>query len=243
MSKLWAIPDIHGRFDLLVKLWEELNKEFNWTEDKVIYLGDMIDRGPESMQVVQFIKKQQQDHPNNVVVLLGNHEDFMIQAKREYYSYDDIWIWEVNGGDKTLASYRKFYQDEEIVRDKMREDAEWFKSLPWSHEEPGFFFSHAPAPSEGRRAGHLKGREYTRHELIWSYSRDHKGLAKVFKDKIGICGHITQPNKQPTFYDHYYFCDAGSGKSDFYPLVAVEVKTKRVVSVSMYDPLDNKPKV
>lgn len=94
----YAIGDIHGCLETFLQLL----KEIEFTKDDTLYiLGDMVDRGPKSAQVVDTIIKMI-DNGYDVNVILGNHEDLMIKAiedkKVEY-------IWARNGAWKTLESY------------------------------------------------------------------------------------------------------------------------------------------
>lgn len=230
---LWAIPDIHGRFDLLTLLFNDLQLKhgFEFGKDKVVFLGDYVDRGDESKQVVDQLRVWKNMWPDHVIVLAGNHEWLMIAACIQH-TEDDCYLWAVNGGDATLRSYGP-----DIPRLSTslvpNEDVKWLAALPLFHEEPGFFFSHAPAPRENRRQQHMLGKPYNKSELTWTYSNDEFGVANDFGNgTIGVCGHIHALRKgifEPRFYPHYIFADAGCGCADKAPLVAIEVRTREVV--------------
>ena len=234
MSSIWVVPDIHGRLDLLKALNATLKSriDFSDPDTRKIYLGDMVDRGPESRGVIASIKKDCEDHPGQVLALYGNHEDLMLnglqrdgRGKRSLWDLSDVELWKVNGGEKTILSYQG--HDNELDA-----HVEWLKTLPLSIEYGGFFFSHAPVPREGRRAHSLRGKEFTKEELIWTYSPDEFGVARRFEGMIGVCGHIHKLRDNvlaPRFYDHYIFADAGCGCSPKAPLVAIEVRTREVV--------------
>lgn len=229
---IWAIPDIHGRFDLFEKLWEKLGQEIDLAKDDLYYLGDMVDRGPQSREVIQAIRGQCAASPNNVFALRGNHEQMMMDACLRK-GYDEEYLWKINGGKNTLWSYAN---REDILED----DLKWLYSLPLSIESDGFFFSHAPVPREKRRST-MAGKPFALHELIWNYpaNGDEVACSRNFKtdddkDLIGVCGHVHALNKHPPvlgprFYDHYYFLDSGCGCWDKAPLVAVEVTTRRTI--------------
>lgn len=225
--KLWAIPDIHGRWDLLQLLWSKLEADgLDLSVDKVIFLGDYVDRGPDSAQVVSFIRMMTKRHPN-VKAVVGNHEDININYMVRR-TEDDKWSFFANGGEATRDSYHRMgYMDmpEEHIR--------FLAALPDHIIEDGFFFSHAPAPRESFRNIVNKEQPFTRQELTWSYHPDNKGLARDHGDGvIGVCGHIHALRDgimEPRFYDHYYFLDSGCGCSPKAPLVAVDVKTKQTI--------------
>lgn len=220
-----AVPDIHGELDQLTQLLSMLDNRWglDLTKDKLIFLGDMIDRGPDSKGVLDTIMSLQQKYPNNVVALYGNHEDFMVRAlvHQDLYAFSD---WEYNGGIKTMESFGNIKVPQHYL--------EWLAKLPRSHEEDGFFFSHAPAPDENRRSILNRGAPFTDNELIWTYDPVEHRIARNFTDKIGVCGHIhALRNKvyEPRFYEHYIFADAGCGCSSKAPLVAINVHTKDVL--------------
>jgi Calcineurin-like phosphoesterase len=237
MGRLWAIPDIHGEFDLLEQLWKKLIDEeaLDLSVDKVVFLGDMIDRGPKSKQVIEFVRNLTLLQPQNVIALAGNHEWLAIDAHIKS-DYSNKHLWYINGGDNTLISYRDPQDPGRPVLSMPDEDIKWLAFLPLQHQEPGFFFSHAPVPRESFRNILYRGTtEFQPEELIWTYSPDERGIARDHGDGIiGVSGHIHQLRKgvmSPRFYDNHYYLDAGCGCSSKAPLVAVEVKTKKVVYV------------
>lgn len=248
MGRLFAIPDIHGRLDLLEKLLELLftMHALDLSVDKIIVMGDMIDRGPKSKQVLDKLRALEAQYPGHVIILAGNHEWLAIDAYLNPTD-DNQYIWHRNGGVQTLESFG-VYVDRNystnpygstdpgwFAHGKLPQDyIEWMGKLPLQHEEPGFFFSHAPVPRENRRNIMWRGtKTFAKNELIWTYDRDEFGVARVHDNGvIGVCGHIHALDKgklEPRFYDHYIFADAGCGCSDKAPLVAIEVNTREVV--------------
>lgn len=232
MGRLFSIADIHGRLDLLTKLWTELTTVHNLdlTQDKVIFTGDYVDRGPDSYGVVEFLKQLNEAHPNNVICLAGNHEWINIMYFIRKLP-DDIWMFENNGGLQTLDSYHRAGFNA-MTADHIK----WLSALPMKHEEPGFFFSHAPVPRENRRDIMVRGTDITPDELIWGKwdgVGDEFGMARDHGNGImGVCGHIHAIRKgqlYPRFYDHYIYGDTGCGCSPKAPLCAIEVNTKDVI--------------
>jgi len=102
---LWAVGDVHGRLDLLEPLMTAiLDDAATVAADRkvVIFLGDYIDRGPESRGVVQYLAKLSDREGIEWRFLKGNHEEAMIRflgkgtGGIEWFEY---------GGDTTLQSY------------------------------------------------------------------------------------------------------------------------------------------
>ena len=101
-GRVFACADLHGRLDLYKKIKEFLNPE-----DKVYFLGDACDRGPDSWETVKAITRDSQ-----FIYLMGNHEDMMINSMRGWYmdgptSYEDYYLWLSNGGGVTEESLMK----------------------------------------------------------------------------------------------------------------------------------------
>jgi hypothetical protein len=234
--RIFVIPDIHGEFALLKKIVDFLITvaKLDLTRDKLIFLGDMIDRGPQSNKVLEFIMYLQLDHPDNVVALIGNHEDMCLDAHRTGL-YSDFKYWGDNGGNETLKSF---------PGDIPAHILSWLGKLKDRHEEPGFFFSHAPVRDEGCRNYDLQGKPFTHYELTWTkcnkHTARHFGKVPGEADAVGVCGHVHAYQTYPRILDHYIFADAGCGTIQRAPLVAIEVKTRVVVAA--YPPTKEEPK-
>lgn len=95
-SKTCVIGDIHGCFNSLTTLLKLVESE----ADAFVFLGDYIDRGPDSKQVIECILDLKKRH-RNVVTLLGNHEIMLINYLK---GYDDATFIKA-GGEETLISY------------------------------------------------------------------------------------------------------------------------------------------
>ena len=99
MKRLFAIGDIHGCFDSLKELVE--NKIQLDKNDKLILLGDYIDRGNKSKEVVDYIiDLQEKDY--NITPLIGNHELLLLETFEDEKNKPK---WIQNGGDETLKSF------------------------------------------------------------------------------------------------------------------------------------------
>lgn len=97
----FVVSDIHGMddpFEVLLKYWNP--------EDKLVILGDLIDRGPKSLQVIRRLMKLKHEHGEQVVLIKGNHDQMIFDffnAPEEKASY-----YYMNGG---LATVLSFLQD------------------------------------------------------------------------------------------------------------------------------------
>ncbi|MDB6139613.1 MAG: serine/threonine protein phosphatase, partial [Verrucomicrobiaceae bacterium] len=98
MSRVFAIGDVHGCLTALQRLDKEL--AFG-PEDKVIALGDYIDRGPDSKGVIDYLISL--GRRARLVTLRGNHEVMMLAARTSGVDYMLSWLGV--GGEATMVSY------------------------------------------------------------------------------------------------------------------------------------------
>lgn len=123
--------DIHGNYNTFMEL---LNKIPQSEKDKgIVVCGDLIDRGPKSKQVVQYIID------NNILCVRGNHENMMIDWVNDGCSlFDRNSLFLINGGSQTMNSYRFEDGDNkgEVDYELMKTHAKWMDSLPYYIEFP-----------------------------------------------------------------------------------------------------------
>lgn len=136
-----AIADIAGQYDALMRLVSKFpGRDF-------ILLGDLVDRGPKSKQVIEWAMKTP-----NVRTLMGNHEHLFIDwwltmIDPDYQSVYSNGDWFSNGGLATLRSYVDSsvpMTQLELARSLPIEHLQWLEKLPVCYSTEHFFFSHAP---------------------------------------------------------------------------------------------------
>lgn len=100
--RVYAIGDIHGRADLLCALHDMVREDaaHSKAKNRIIYLGDYIDRGPNSFDVVEELLTPQLDDFSRIFIK-GNHEDMMLTFLEAPTSLH----WLDNGGLETISSY------------------------------------------------------------------------------------------------------------------------------------------
>ena len=97
----YAIGDIHGSYTKLANLLRHCIDHCGENYARFVFLGDYVDRGKRSREVVTLLIETQAKWPSQVVCLMGNHEDMLLAAA----SREDEAMWLYNGGDATLDSY------------------------------------------------------------------------------------------------------------------------------------------
>lgn len=98
-GKIFAIGDIHGCLDKLKTLLGMI--QLDWDKDLMVFLGDYVDRGPDSRGVIELLLDLKKEHADRLIFLKGNHEWMFTQ----FLKGEDYDLFLKNGGRKTLESY------------------------------------------------------------------------------------------------------------------------------------------
>ncbi|MGC8955733.1 MAG: metallophosphoesterase family protein [Fervidobacterium sp.] len=125
---IWAISDLHGCLRPLEKLISEISPTQN---DTLIFLGDYIDRGPDSKGVVDFLIGLSKI--TNCVFLRGNHEQMLLDVLDD----GDLYMWTINGAHATWRSYGSLQQ---LLLNDLH--IEFFKNTKYYHIEGNYLFVH-----------------------------------------------------------------------------------------------------
>ena len=135
MDKIFAIGDIHGCFDQLDRLVKKIGIDFD--NDTLVFMGDYIDRGPDSFKVVEFLINIKKKCPK-AVFLKGNHEEMF----ENYLLGEDMIRFLQNGGRMTIESYvRENSNENRFYMPPGHED--FFHSLVLYYETDEYVFVHA----------------------------------------------------------------------------------------------------
>ena len=135
MKNIFAIGDIHGCLAKLRALIEKIPIDF--TRDTLLFIGDYIDRGPHSVEVVDYLINFKKRHPG-VIFLKGNHEDML----EKYLNGTDRFTYLLNGGQRTLDSYlNQTTKSEAFPIPAHHKD--FYRSLKLYYETDKYIFVHA----------------------------------------------------------------------------------------------------
>ena len=175
MDNFWIIGDVAGEFDALMELIEKLPKDA-----KLVFVGDLNDRGPKSKEVIEWVKN------SGHIALLGNHEHMFIDYIKSRidpsYSpqYDsDIFLY--NGGVQTLKSYlgRPTWRMSDNVNEDLKVHLDWLDNLPLFFETEDVIVTHAPI-----------------------FNSDIGGFKNMSKFDAVWNRHCINPNKKFQFFGH-----------------------------------------
>jgi len=186
MQRYIVITDIHGELKKLENLLAKIDIR---VDDIFIFMGDYIDRGPDSKGVIDRVLEQ--SSKNKCIYLMGSHEyAYLHSQKDEYYNF---LFWNY-GGPATVKSYGSFENIGKIHGD-------FFKNLKFYHLTDKYLFVHAGInPDYSLEDQDEVDLVYIRHKFIYSKHNlpqkiifGHTEFKKPYidKDKIGIdlgCG-------------------------------------------------------
>ena len=196
-SRIYSIGDIHGRSDLLEKLLKKIKEDLEKKPIKnntIIFLGDYIDRGENSKNVIELIINL--SGCSEKIFLKGNHEDMLNNFLKDSNLLDS---WLINGGDKTLTNYgvdlKEFFFgkkdalqiQKEFLNKIPKEHLYFLNSLRYCYQIGNYFFTHA-----GVRPN-IKLSKQNKKDLMWI--REPFLSSKYDFGKIIVHGHT--PSYQP----------------------------------------------
>jgi len=144
------------------------------SEDALICLGDYIDRGPDSREVVEFFMELKEHHGPRVTLLKGNHEDMCLQAHKDglVNKRDARNMWRFDGCEATLASWGG-----KVPLEVLR----FMESLLLYHESKDMIFVHGGVVPE------LPLEHSEPYDLLWS-----RNAAPHYSGKTVVVGHTIQ---------------------------------------------------
>lgn len=202
-TALYAVGDIHGRADLLREVHGRIDRD--WVARPTarrleIYLGDYVDRGPESAAVIAMLRLR--STKSKIMPLRGNHEAVLLRFLDGKIS-DREWLeW---GGAATALSYGVNPSREAILSAAMSRaiplaDAEFLRLLRPSFRYGPYFFAHAGVMPDRSLE------EQVEDDLLW--------IRKPFLDHAGSFGAIVvhghTPNAEPQFRPNRINLDTGA---------------------------------
>lgn len=218
MKKLWAIGDVHGRADMLRPLLERINTE-RGPEDILVFLGDYIDRGPDSRGVIDLVLAELTARPDHTVALWGNHEDMAASAcglpsPCALGSDTAKRTWLGNGGWQTLGCYEGRIPEFRTHLGKLVPHLQvWMRPYGFEEVAPEVVCVHAGVPG-GEDAETLAqivpepglASPTGRDALLWMYPQlsDRKDPTRLV-----ICGHTARLNE--VVNERHFICiDTGA---------------------------------
>lgn len=220
-KELIAIGDIHGCLDPLKRLIQVLNPNERM---QLVFLGDYVDRGPDSKGVIEFLLELNQVY--DCVFLSGNHEVLML----DYIAWGNSLQkdWARNGGEATIESY---IQNGNV--DIPESHFEFLKSCLPYYDTLDYFFVHGGIKPYRTIAENL--RKMRLHDFVWE--RSHMDLETIAAnnfnwEKAVVCGHT--PLAKPLILEKLIAIDTGcvyNQSSQLGRLTAISLPSRKVFQV------------
>lgn len=174
------VGDVHGHYQGLLALLDAIALT---SDDQIYFLGDLIDRGPNSAAVVNFV------YENQFPCLLGNHEQMLLDAfPGTFIDQSALQAWLYSGGQTTVASYQT--ESNHLLLKHL----EWIRSLPLFLDLGDIWLAHAGVHPD------LPLAQQSPHEYCWIRDEFHSMRRPYFEDKLIITGHtitFTLPDVPP----------------------------------------------
>jgi serine/threonine protein phosphatase 1 len=251
-NRTFAIGDVHG--DLLALKTLLVRMPQLDSEDTIVFLGDYVDRGPCSKEVVEMVRDLQKRAPMKVVTLRGNHEDGWLRVLSG--GWPEFVMPPGNGCLAALRSYTgaPYKEGDRPTREELElmktgsffpeEVVDWLMSLGYFYEDEHAIYVHAglleepvtnadgtPGPSKWRHPAE------TENQTLLLWVRTMKFFLE-YKGKLVVVGHTTTDNLPPELdkhtpedpadtwaSDHVMVIDTGAGKGGF--LTCVELPGRK----------------
>lgn len=164
MKRILAISDIHGMFDEFIEMLHKVN--YNPENDQLILLGDYVDRGPKSKDVIECIMHLVQEQ--GAIALKGNHDDMFVKHVVNDLEEDSFRHMK-NGGLTTFQSYycrelefSALPEAKKYVKENFWHHIEFLKDLPYYFETVDYIFVHA-----GINPDYDDWKETPERDLLW----------------------------------------------------------------------------
>lgn len=174
-GKVWVIGDVHGHADALENLITEIDPN---PGDRIVLLGDLIDRGPDARMVIRIARER-----GDTFALKGNHEDMALKGFEgdNLISWTPPLDWLFNGGKQCLDSYRN--SDGELNQDDWVRDLVWMAARPHMILLDEWILVHAGIdPTESLE-------NQTAETLLWIRKKFHSAKKPLDSHRTVVFGH------------------------------------------------------
>jgi serine/threonine protein phosphatase 1 len=230
--RVYAIGDIHGRLDLLGRLLEQIDRDAASAAGKPIlrvFLGDYVDRGPDSCGVIEHLLALRRRAPDTVF-LRGNHEQMMMEFLEKPACYAR---WRNLGAEDTLLSYnvsppvfedQRAYEEtrQELLKAMPPEHRQFLAATQIFHASGDYLFVHA-----GIRPGVFLGDQQPQ-DMLWI--RDEFLSSKLTFEKFVVHGH--SPTGKPEIRNNRIGIDTRAFKTGILTALCLDGKDRRFLSAT-----------
>ena len=215
-----AIGDIHGCAASLEALLEAIDPAEN---DHLLFIGDYIDRGPDSRGVIDQLIALDKTH--ECTFLRGNHEALMLN----YLDLGAFNLWRINGGITTMQSY---ISDDGSAVEIPEEHEQFVRDTKLYYETNDYFFVHAGLKADLTIQENLD--QFGEEVFLWE--RGHLEASSFAWEKPVVCGHT--PHADPVDREKLLMIDTGCvyhDQPEMGTLTAVRLPQRTYIEVAYAD--------
>ncbi|MFN1833753.1 metallophosphoesterase family protein [Balneola sp. MJW-20] len=188
-----AIGDVHGCINSLISLIDSLRGEIT-DSTYLVFLGDYVDRGPESKSVIDYLLKLRDEF--QCIFIRGNHDQMLLDA----FDNDQWALWLQNGGAETLESYGLDIGE----KDFPQEHLDFLRQTRLYWDTPEFLFVHGGIDPDKTVSEVL---ETVQDKRSFMWERSHINQEYNEWEKTVVFGHT--PVKSPLIKDKMIGMDTG----------------------------------
>ena len=193
VARTFAVGDIHGDLDALQRAFARLPSLE--PTDTVVFLGDYLDRGPHSAEVLRFVRRLSNETRSKIVALRGNHEDAWLRVIQQGWPE-----FVMPPGNGCLAALRSFagmpehateepepHELEALLTGSFfpRDVVEWMQGLPYWYEDQHAIYVHAGLP-KGKDGFLHPSKAPAPVALLWLRDED---FFRGYRGKLVVFGH------------------------------------------------------
>lgn len=217
---LYVIPDVHGELDKLKLIFKRIMplRKSEGIIDRLVMLGDYIDRTSQSPEVLDFLIEQKKIYKDQLILLCGNHELMFLDAMKPSPNSNKYLFWMKFGGAETLSGYLRRAKIDlpnpyELIRTRLpdivpQEHKNFINDLKFYYETDNFIFVHGGCDPLVPLA------DQNQHYLAWDRElnervRNHylKNNLPLTWEKTIVTGHNGMAGQPPLITDKFMMLD------------------------------------
>lgn len=201
--KYFCVSDIHGHYDVLVENLKEKGWDPSNIGHKLIVIGDMVDRGPQNKEVLEFVYQLRKE--NKAILIMGNHDMFLLDFFKGIFN-KTVFNFKYNGHKETidqLLGYQvsqdsNFKEEQSDLLKKYPHIFQMLQDAPYYYEVDKYIFVHG-----GVDASLADWRNDTTRNMTWNS----QAKMEPIEGRVVVCGHkqnvsLRAPNNYKEYLEH-----------------------------------------
>lgn len=252
-GKTYYIGDVHNEADKLMNLLDKIEPLFT-PEDRMVFLGDLVDRGTQAALLVDVLVDLNRKYPNQIFFVRGNHDwmlqDYLTRGKTDYMQYLGVTLQDFKGAwnlpdinpdtimnaliahnyHEVTSKFLPYYETEDAIGTHATFDQSTIYMYAGYRCQD--YIEDFQAYERGEYPEFRFLMERLGDELIWQFTAEDLEVDGI--NKFHVCGHQPPPGNQkhPRIYKDRAFIDTGCGKGNR-PVTALIYPGKKYLQSDM----------